>query len=151
MTQFVEWEHAKYIIGLLEQAKRALTRFETVGQKAMAQSAEHPGSWGSNATLQRLAAKEFSRALGKAQRAADKSDPELAIGWCRYAASLAWGVNPGFFYSHEMEQLLGEIGRRYLGPAPTPPPGQCPPSPISACDEYGFGNGRIDTYRCALD
>jgi len=80
------------------------------------------------APLQHQVAKEFSRALRRARKAATTSNPELAVEWCRYAATLAWEVNPGFFYCHEMEQLLAEIGRRYLrGSASAPSP--CPGGP----------------------
>jgi hypothetical protein len=79
------------------------------------------------ASLHRQAANEFCRAFSRAQKAAASGKPELAVGWCRYAASLAWGVNPGFFYCHELEQFLAEIGRRYLGPASAAPPSAEPP------------------------
>ena len=79
------------------------------------------------APLQHQVAKEFSRALRRAQKAAANGKPELAVGWCRYAASLAWGENPGFFYCHEMEHLLAEIGRKHLAPtSPTPPSAEPP-------------------------
>ncbi len=74
----------------------------------------------------RQTAKEFSRALRRAKKAAARK-PELAVDWCRYAATLAWTVNPGFFYCHEMELLLAEIGRMHLGSAPPPNPSKNPP------------------------
>ncbi len=73
------------------------------------------------ASLRRRAAKEFSRALRRAKKVAARQ-PERAVDWCRYAASLAWAVNPGFFYCHEIEQLLAEIGRMHFGAAPSPIP-----------------------------
>jgi hypothetical protein len=90
---------------------------------------EYPvsGYMGTTASFQRQVANEFSRALSRAQKAAAKDDPELAVGWCRYAASLAWGANPGFFYSHELEQLLAEIGREYLGTPSAQVPPVAPP------------------------
>ena len=71
--------------------------------------------------LQRASAKEFSRALRRAKKTAARGNPELAVWWCRYAATVAWKINPGFFYCHEMEQLLEEIGRKNLGPVSAPP------------------------------
>lgn len=41
----------------------------------------------------------------------------MAVGWCHYAASAAWFVNPGFVYSEKMEQLLAELGEKFLRPA----------------------------------
>jgi hypothetical protein len=78
------------------------------------------------AQLRRQAAKEFSRALRRAKKVA-AHQPERAVDWCRYAASLAWAVNPGFFYCHEIEQLLAEIGRKHLGSVPSPVPLIDPP------------------------
>lgn len=69
-------------------------------------------------SLQRRVAKEFSRAVRCAEKAAAKGRPELAVEWCRYAATLAWEFNPGFFYSHDVERLLAEIGRQHLRSAP---------------------------------
>ena len=66
-----------------------------------------------------LVRKEFSRALRRARKAFRSGKSQLAVEWCRYAASLAWGVNPGFFYSPEAEQLLAEIGRKYFGAGAT--------------------------------
>ena len=83
---------------------------------------ERPDQVGAELSLERQAAKEFSRALSRATKAAASGKPELAVGWCRYAASLAWGVNPGSFYCHELEQLLAEIGRKYLAPVSAAPP-----------------------------
>lgn len=80
-----------------------------------------------NPLLQRQVAKEFYRALSRAQKAAAKDDPELAVEWCRYAALLAWGANPSFFYSHEVEQILAEIGRKHLGSSPVAAPSVGPP------------------------
>ena len=88
---------------------------------------EHPDQVGAEASLVRQSAKEFSRALSRATKAAASGKPELAVGWCRYAASLAWGVDPGFFYSHELEQLLAEIGRKYLTPCSAAAPFAVPP------------------------
>lgn len=75
--------------------------------------------------LQRQVAREFSRALNRAEKEAARGKPELAVEWCSYAATMAWLVNPGFFYSHEVEQLLAEIGRKHLdsGPLPARPVG----------------------------
>ncbi len=72
------------------------------------------------ATLQHQAAREFARALKCAKKSAAKGKPELAVDWCRYGASIAWSSNPGFVYSHEMELLLAEIGRKYLSPVSAP-------------------------------
>lgn len=69
--------------------------------------------------LQRESSKEFAHARNRAKKAAINK-PELAIEWCHFAASVAWKVNPGFFYCQEMEQLLADIGRRYLKPTPNP-------------------------------
>ena len=80
------------------------------------------------ASLQRQVAKEFSRALRRAQKAAANGNPELAVEWCRYAGLLAWEKNPGFFYSHEIEHLLAEIGRRHLRGSASAP-SSCPGGP----------------------
>jgi hypothetical protein len=78
-------------------------------------------------SLQHQAAKEFSRALKSAKRATASGKTELAVEWCRYAASAAWMANPGFFYCHEMEQLLAEIGRKYpKSPSVPRPPAETP-------------------------
>jgi hypothetical protein len=66
--------------------------------------------------LQREGAGEFYRALACARKEVTGNHPELAVDWCRYGATVAMLANPGFFYSHEMEQLLGEIARRYGAP-----------------------------------
>jgi len=81
----------------------------------------YSGDSEADALLQRQAAMEFSRALRRGESAAVSGKPELAVGWCRYAASLAWAANPGFFYSHEIEQLLAEIGRKHLGAGSSQP------------------------------
>ncbi len=70
--------------------------------------------------LQRESSKQFHSAFGRAQEAVIRGQAELAVEWCLFAASIAWRVNPGFFYCGEMEQLLGEIGRGSMGPAPAP-------------------------------
>jgi len=93
-----------------------------VGRQNTKQSPEYT-AWARRAeSLQRRSSKEFSRALDRAKKAVASGRPELAVGWCRYAASVAWFVNPGFFYCHEMEQLLAEIGQKHLRPAPVPRP-----------------------------
>lgn len=63
--------------------------------------------------LQREASREFYRALTCAKKAAAGGRAEMAVEWCRYGATVAWRSNPGFFYCHEMEQLLSQIGRNY--------------------------------------
>jgi len=97
------------------------------------------------ASLRRRVAEEFSRALRRAKKVAARQ-PELAVDWCRYAASLAWTVNPGFFYCHEIEQLLAEIGRTHLGSAPSQVPSMDPPRHflhvMSAAHEKG-GHTRV--------
>jgi hypothetical protein len=97
------------------------------------------------ASLRRRVAEEFSRALRRAKKVAARQ-PELAVDWCRYAASLAWTVNPGFFYCHEIEQLLAEIGRTHLGSAPSQVPSMDPPRRflhvMSAAHEKG-GHTRV--------
>ncbi len=70
--------------------------------------------------LQRESSREFHYALRHAQKAAARGQTEFAVEWCLFAASIAWRVNPGFFYCCEMEQLLGEIGRGSMGPASEP-------------------------------
>jgi hypothetical protein len=90
-----------------------LGRSEAAQKQSETQSLEHPGSV--TTSLQDQVAREFSRALRRARQAADWGEPDLAVEWCRYAALLAWGTNPGFFYNHELEQLLAEIGRKHLG------------------------------------
>ena len=70
--------------------------------------------------IQGPAAKEFNRALACAQKAAARGNLELATAWCRYGARVAWWLCPGFFQSPEMEQLLGEIGRKSAMPAMPP-------------------------------
>ncbi len=97
------------------------------GKHREAKHFERPDEVGAEASLERQSAKEFSRALSRAKKAAASGKPELAVGWCRYAGSLAWGANPGFFYCHEMEQLLAEIGRTYLSPTAAAPPSAEPP------------------------
>jgi hypothetical protein len=81
------------------------------------QRPDHPDQLRRAAFLQPEAAREFRRALDRAKKAAAGSKPELAVEWCRYGATVAWLSNPGLFYCREMEQLLSEIGRRYLKPA----------------------------------
>ena len=78
-------------------------------------------------SLQHQAAKEFFRALNRATKAAASGKSELAVDWCHYAGTATWLVNPGFFYCHQMEQLLAEIGRRHLRSAPGPSPSVNPP------------------------
>jgi len=85
-----------------------------VGQKTARQRAEYSSYRQRQESRQRQAAKEFSRALNRATKAAASDKPELAVEWCRYAATIVWVSNPGFFYCHELEQLLAEIGRRHL-------------------------------------
>lgn len=70
--------------------------------------------------LQPQVAREFSRALHRAEKESARGNPELAVEWCSYAATLAWLVNPGFFYSHDVERLLAEIGRKHLDSMPLP-------------------------------
>lgn len=77
--------------------------------------------------LQDQAAKEFFRALNSAKSAAKKGKPQLAVDWCRYAAAIALRANPGFVYSHELERLLAEISRKYLGAPIAPPRAEGPP------------------------
>ena len=89
-----------------------------VGWQHATQSPEYGAYMRRAERLQRRSAKEFSRALDRAKQAAASGRPELAVGWCHYAASAAWFVNPGFVYCQEMEQLLAEIGRKVLKPAP---------------------------------
>ncbi|MGB8029886.1 MAG: hypothetical protein WCF30_09485 [Terracidiphilus sp.] len=79
------------------------------------------------ASLQRQSAKEFGRALHCGEKAAAKNKPELAVGWCRYAATVAWSANPGFFFCHDIEQLLADIGRTYLKSISAPPASPGPP------------------------
>lgn len=82
---------------------------------------EPPAFMRTAALLQRQSAKEFAHALNSARTAA-KYKPELAIDWCRYGASVAWRVNPGFFYCHETEHLLAEIAAKHLDPLPSRSP-----------------------------
>lgn len=97
-------------------------------------------------SLQRQVVNEFHRALHQAQKSVSKGNPELAIEWCRNAATLAWGGNTGFFYSHELEQLLVETGRRYVGSVSTRPSTPRPPKRflhvMSAAYEIG-GHTRV--------
>lgn len=103
-----------------------MSSFEGVRQQVQAQRTKSPEQTGAGASLQRQVAKEFSRALSRAKKAA-RGKPELAVEWCRYAASLAWGINPGFFYSRELELILAEIGREYLGSGPVAARSTSPP------------------------
>lgn len=64
--------------------------------------------------LQREASKEFHYVLRRAKGAAADGQVDLAVRWCIHGATLAGLSNPGFFYSHEMEQLLSDIGRSRL-------------------------------------
>jgi hypothetical protein len=105
----------------LKNENKMSSGFEEVRHQEPTPS-ERPGETGAGASLQQQVAKEFSRALRRARKAAATGNPELAVEWCRYAASLAWGENPGFFYCHEMEQLLMEIGRKYFKPTSAAPP-----------------------------
>jgi hypothetical protein len=91
-----------------------LSGSEGAEQRGTDKSPEDLGYIG--APLRSQAAREFCRALSRAKKLAPRQ-PERAVDWCRYAASLAWAVNPGFFYCHEIEHLLAEIGRRHLGAA----------------------------------
>ena len=91
-----------------------MSGFEEVRQQDKAQRTKGLEQSGTEASQQRQVAKEFSRALRRAQKAAASGKPEVAVGWCRYAASLAWEQNPGFFYCHELEHLLAEVGRKHL-------------------------------------
>ena len=100
---------------------------------------ESPAETEAETSLRQQVANEFSRALHQARNAIGSGDPELAIGWCRYAASLAWGTNPGFFYSHDLEQILAEIGRKHLGPdAIAVPYAWPPPQRFPARDEFSI-------------
>lgn len=108
-----------------------------------AKNPEPPPEGGAETSLQQQVAKEFSRALHQARNAAGSGDPELAIGWCRYAASLAWGTNPGFFYSHELEQLLSEIGREHLGSGPLAAPSTEPPQRFLHVMSSAFETGGL--------
>lgn len=65
------------------------------------------------ARLQRESSREFNFALRRAKQAVAKNHIELALSWCRYGANVALLSNPGFFFSAEMEHLLGEIGQRF--------------------------------------
>jgi hypothetical protein len=100
--------------------------FEAVRHQEPPPSGRH-GETGAGASLQRQVAKEFSRAIRRAQKAAASGKPELAVEWCRYAAALAWGINPGFFHSCELEQILAEIGGKYLGAGSGTSPAAGPP------------------------
>lgn len=77
--------------------------------------------------LQREAAREFHYALRRANEAVADGQIEIAVHWCRHGATIAWMSNPGFFYSHEMEQLLSDIGRSYLKPVGKPSYGKDAP------------------------
>jgi len=79
------------------------------------------------ASLQRQNSKEFGRALRRGKKAAAKNKPELAVEWCRYAATLAWSANPGFLFCHDIEQLLAEIGQTYLKSIAAPHASPGPP------------------------
>ena len=104
-----------------------MSKLEEMRQQNATQIPDHSPYMQRAESLRRQAAKEFTRALHRAEKAATCSKPELAVEWCRYAALLAWKVNPGFFYSHELEQLLAEIGRSYLGPSSASPAEAEPP------------------------
>ena len=97
------------------------------GQKAAKQGKDYSSSTQGRESLHRQAAKEFSRALNRAKKAAASGKPELAVDWCRYAATTVWLSNPGIFYCHEMEQLLAEIGRGHVRSVPSPAPLKEPP------------------------
>jgi hypothetical protein len=104
-----------------------LSSFEEVRQQDKAQRTKSLEQTETGASLQRQVAKEFSRALRRAQKAAASGKPELAVEWCRYAAMLASKANPGFFYSHEAEHRLAEVGRHHFGSAAHPPAATWPP------------------------
>ena len=110
----------------LDRRERDIEQPQGVGQKTATQGAQYSAYMQGGASLRRRVAKEFSRALNRAKKIAVRQ-PELAVDWCRYAASLAWTVNPGFFYCHETEQLLAEIGCRQLRSASAPAPSMDPP------------------------
>jgi hypothetical protein len=76
--------------------------------------------------LQHEGSREFCRALACARKEV-ANNPELAVNWCRYGATVAMLSNPGFFYSHEMERFLGEIGQRYGAPVTGLPDSMGPP------------------------
>ena len=78
--------------------------------------------------MQKEGAREFNRALVRAGREVAGNNPELAVQWCRYGATVALLSNPGFFYSHEMEQLLADIGRRHGTPVSIPSAGTPTPT-----------------------
>ena len=102
-----------------------MSELEAVAQSNKGQNEEHSAGL-RFAELQRQSAKEFLRAFKCAKKAVAKDKCQLAVEWCRYAASIAWSSFPGFFYSHDIEQLLAEIGRAHLGPASAPSPSERP-------------------------
>lgn len=92
------------------------------GQKVAKQGQDYSSSTQGRESLHRQAAKEFSRSLNRAKKAAARGKSELAVEWCRYAATIVWLSNPGIFYCHEMEQLLADIGRKHVRSVPSPTP-----------------------------
>lgn len=96
-------------------------------EQGKGQFQEHPADVRGTDLQQRQVIKEFYRGLHKGQKAAARRNPELAAWWCRYAATIAWRLDSGIFYCPEMEQLLAEIGREYLGQCPVPSPSAEPP------------------------
>lgn len=111
---------------MLNEGSDSLTDLEAVSEQNTTEFAVS-GSMDRIASLQRQGASEFSRACRRARKAAARGKPELAVEWCRYAALLAWSANPGFYYSHDVEQILAEIGRKYLPSVPVAAPSAGPP------------------------
>jgi hypothetical protein len=105
-----------------------LGTLEPAGQQETKQSPGYSTHTQKTESLHRQAAKEFSRALDRATKAAASGKPELAVEWCRYASTIVWVSNPGIFYCHELEQLLAEIGRAHLRSVRPPSALKEPPS-----------------------
>lgn len=124
----------------MKNEKGTLSDVEAVSRQE-AVSPERAAAAASGASLLQQAQKEFFRALNRALRAAASGKLETSIGWCRYAASVAWGANPGIFYCHEIEQLLAEIGRKHFGPSSAAAPSAGPPRRFLHVVSTAFGTG----------
>lgn len=110
----------------LKDEKNTMSGSEPVGHPIATGSRRHVEAE-SGTVLQRQVAKEFARGLRHARRALATRKLELAVDWCRYATMLAWKADSGCFYSHDLEQLLGEIGRQHFGVCPFASPAAEPP------------------------
>jgi len=62
--------------------------------------------------IQNISKDGFDFSRKKATKSFEIGDYESAVDWIYFAATLAWGTNPGFFYDKELEDVLDKIGQK---------------------------------------